>query len=267
LIATPSILARLEPENCPHIAVVALAGEPCPRPLADRWAGRCSFYNGCGPTEVTIVNTLARYRKGDAVLSIGAPTPNNTVYVLDQDLTPCRIGDKGEMWAGGDCVTAGYLKNPQLNAERYRPDPFLGGGRMMFRTRDLGRWNDDGMLEHLGRVDDQVKMHGFRVELDAVSRLLEGAPGCVGAVTLKVGEHDLVSFVTPTTADTASARQRVEQALPYYYVPTLVIPLDSLPMTQRGKVDRRLLEELAIRHLQGKTASVVGAGARVGMVR
>jgi acyl-coenzyme A synthetase/AMP-(fatty) acid ligase len=216
---------------------------------------------------VTIVNTLARYRKGDAVLSIGAPTPNNTVYVLDQDLAPCRIGDKGEMWAGGDCVTAGYLKNPQLNAERYRPDPFLGGGRMMFRTRDLGRWNDDGTLEHLGRVDDQVKIHGFRVELDAVSRVLEGAPGCAGAVTLKVGEHDLVSFVTPSTADTASARQRVEQALPYYYVPTLVIPLDSLPMTQRGKVDRRLLEELAIEHLQGKTACVVGAGPRMGMMR
>ncbi len=73
------------------------------------------------------------------------------------------------MWAGGDCVSAGYLDNPALNAERYAPDPFLGGGRRMFRTRDLGRWTPDGELEHLGRTDDQVKVRGFRVELDSVS--------------------------------------------------------------------------------------------------
>ena len=84
------------------------------------------------------------------------------------------IGETGEMWAGGDCVSAGYLHNPALNAERYAPDPFLGNGRMMFRTRDLGRWTPDGELEHLGRTDDQVKVRGgFRVELDSVSTVLE----------------------------------------------------------------------------------------------
>jgi amino acid adenylation domain-containing protein len=260
LIATPSILARLDPDDCPHIRVVALAGEPCPRPLADRWAGRCAFHNGCGPTEVTIVNTLSQYRETDATLTIGAPTPNNTVYVLDENLNPCPIGEVGEMWAGGDCVTAGYIGNPRLTAERYRPDPFLGGGRLMFRTRDLGRWTADGQLEHLGRVDDQVKVRGFRVELDAVSTMLERSVGCQRAVTLKVSDRDLAAFVTPSTVNTAEAREHVRKALPYYCVPTLVLALDTLPITERGKVDKRELLALAQRHLEGM-ANVDGVAA------
>jgi len=246
VIATPSILGRLDPDRCRNVRVVALAGEPCPRPLADRWASFARFYNGCGPTEVTIVNTMQHYTRFAKRLTIGAPTPNNTVYILDDELQPLPIGEIGEMWAGGDCVSAGYLGNDALDRERYRPDPFLGAGRRMFRTRDLGRWTPDGELEHLGRTDDQVKVRGFRVELDSVSRILESAPGCSSAVTLKLDDRDLVSFVCPAAVDTALARQLVAARLPYYCVPALVIARDALPMTERGKVDkRRLLDDLA----------------------
>ncbi len=155
VIATPSVLSLVDPRRCRRVKVVAVAGEPCPRALADRWAERCTFYNGCGPTEVTIVNTMQRHHPGASLLSIGRPTPNNTVYVLDDRGKACAIGEVGEMWAGGDCVSAGYLDNPSLNAERYAPDPFLGGSRMMFRTRDLGRWTPDSELETLGRTDDR----------------------------------------------------------------------------------------------------------------
>lgn len=110
---------------------------------------------------------MRRYTRWSKQLTIGAPTPNNTVYVLDEDLRPLPIGETGEMWAGGDCVSLGYLGNDLLNAERYKPDPFLGCGRMMFRTRDLGRWTPEGELEHLGRIRSS---RGFRVELDSVSR-------------------------------------------------------------------------------------------------
>lgn len=168
IIATPSVLSTVDPDQCGRVKVVAVAGEPCPRPLADRWARRCTFYNGCGPTETTIVNTMQRHYPDAALLTIGRPTPNNTVYVLDEQRRPCAIGEVGEMWAGGACVSSGYLDNPGLNAERYAPDPFLRGGRKMFRTRDLGCWTVDGELEHLGRTDDQVKIRGFRVELDSV---------------------------------------------------------------------------------------------------
>lgn len=149
------------------------------------------------------------------------------------------------MWAGGDCVSAGYVGNPRLTAERYAPDPFLGAGRMMFRTRDLGRWTHDGELEHLGRTDDQVKIRGFRVELDAVSAVLESVPGCLRAATLKLDNRTLVSFVSPGDVDAEQARQAVRRALPYYCVPAAIYALPELPITSRGKIDKAALLETA----------------------
>ena len=245
LIATPSILNRIDVDRCKHIRTVAVAGEPCPRPLADKWSAICRFHNSCGPTETTIINTAEQHFPAKPILSIGRPTPNNTVYVLDDAMQPCAIGEPGEMWAGGDCVTAGYLGNPGLTAERYHPDPFLGGGRMMFRTRDLGRWTSGGELEHLGRVDDQVKIRGFRVELDAVSARIETVPECAQAVTLKLDDRTLVSFASPIDVDIQAARQAVADALPYYCVPAQVLPLPEFPRTPRGKIDKRRLREMA----------------------
>lgn len=247
LIATPSILATLDPARCTQLKVVALAGEPCPQPLADRWSAFCTFYNACGPTETTIVNTMQHYR-GVGPLTIGKPTPNNTVYVLDEAGQLCAPGEPGEMWAGGNCVTAGYLGNPELTAERYQPDPFLGQGRMMFRTRDLARWTVDGELEHLGRIDDQVKVRGFRVELDSVSAALESAPNCERAVTLKLDSRHLVAFVYPPTTDIDVARSLCAERLAYYCVPSLILAVEAIPLTSRGKVDKRLLLEWAVAH-------------------
>jgi D-alanine--poly(phosphoribitol) ligase subunit 1 len=245
LIATPTVLSGIDPAACPHVRTVAVAGEPCPRPLADAWARRSAFHNSCGPTETTIVNTMRHHRADDALLTIGRPTPNNTVYVLDEHRRALPIGEVGEMWAGGDCVSAGYLTNEGLNAERYAPDPFLGGGRRMFRTRDLGRWTPDGELEHLGRTDDQVKVRGFRVELDSVSSVLESVAGCSRAVTLKRDARTLISFVCPADVDPDTARRAVADVLPYYCVPATVLPVAALPETDRGKVDRAALLRLA----------------------
>ena len=164
-------------------------------------------------------------------------------------MRPCAIGEVGEMWAGGDCVSAGYLAAPKLNEERYRPDPFLGGDRIMFRTGDLVRWTTEGELEHFGRKDDQVKVRGFRVELDSVSAILESTPNCTHAVTLKLDSRNLVSFVAPKSVDTVAARQAVAEQLPYYSVPATVIALDKLPMTDRGKIDKRALTDLAVDRL------------------
>jgi D-alanine--poly(phosphoribitol) ligase subunit 1 len=245
VIATPTVLSGVDPDRCDRMKVVAVAGEPCPRVLADRWARLCTFYNGCGPTETTIVNTMQRHHPDALRLTIGRPTPNNTVYVLDEFRRPCAIGEVGEMWAGGDGVSAGYIANAALNAERYAPDPFLGRGRLMFRTRDLGRWTPDGELEHLGRTDDQVKVRGFRVELDSVSAVLEGVPGCRRAVTLKLDDRNLVSFVSPLDVDPDAALRAVAAALPYYCTPSAIYPLAALPQTSRGKIDKATLLRLA----------------------
>lgn len=249
LIATPSILNSLDASKCTQVQSVAVAGEPCPRPLADTWSGFCTFYNSCGPTETTIINTAEPHHPQKPVLSIGRPTPNNTVYVLGEDLQPLPIGQKGEMWAGGDCVTAGYLANSELTAERYRPDPFRPG-HMMFRTRDLGRWTDTGELEHFGRVDDLVKIRGFRVELDGVSGALEKSDCCKQAVTLKFDNRNLVSFISPSTACPGKAANQVAKTLPYYCAPTVVLPLEDLPRTPRGKLDKRLLLQMARDHIE-----------------
>jgi D-alanine--poly(phosphoribitol) ligase subunit 1 len=253
VIATPSILAALRPERCRRARVVAVAGEPCPEALANTWSRFARFHNACGPTETTIVNTVKHYRSHHDRLTIGTPTPNNTVYVLDDALRPLPIGAVGEMWAGGDGVTAGYLGNPELNADRYREDPFLGGGRKMFRTRDLGRWNAHGELEHHGRTDDQVKVRGFRVELDSVSSVLEAIPGCTRAVTLKQDDRTLVAFVEPSTVDADLARRVVADALPYYCVPATVVACPALPRTDRGKIDKVALRALV---------TIAGSGVR-----
>ena len=245
IISTPSILSTFDADQCTNAKVVAVAGEPCPRPLADKWSSFCTFYNSCGPTETTIVNTMQPHDASAERLTIGKPTPNNTVYILNKEMQPCAIGEIGEMWAGGDCVSAGYLHNDKLNAERYAPDPFLGNGRKMFNTRDLGRWTPKGELEHFGRSDDQVKVRGFRVELDSVSAALESVSTCKRAVTLKFDNRNLVGFVSPTTVDPEVAKQAVADALPYYCVPAFVLAMEELPMTSRGKIDKRLLMEMA----------------------
>ena len=245
IIATPSILCTIDIDRCTEVKTVAVAGEPCARSLADQWAERCDFYNCCGPTETTIVNTMQLHSLHAKRLTIGKPTANNTVYVLDANRKPCRIGQTGEMWAGGSCVTAGYLGNPALTAERYAPDPYLGGHNMMFNTRDLGRWTDNGELEHLGRTDDQVKVRGFRVELDSVSAALESIPACTRAATLKLNDRALVSFVAPLGINAEEAIAHVASQLPYYCVPEKVFVLAQLPLTSRGKIDKRQLLQWA----------------------
>jgi amino acid adenylation domain-containing protein len=259
VIATPTVLSGIDPATCPRVRTVAVAGEPCPRPLADLWARTRAFYNCCGPTETTIVNTMQRHHPHAALLTIGRPTPNNTVYILDEHQRPLPIGESGEMWAGGDCVSAGYLGNPALTEERYAPDPFLRGGRRMFRTRDIGRWTADGELEHLGRTDDQVKIRGFRVEPGSVSSVLESLPGCTRAVTLRRDARSLLSFVCPQDVDPEAARGAVAAALPYYCVPEAVLPLAVLPETDRGKIDKEALLRLATQLAAAPQAIAEGA--------
>ena len=250
IIATPSILNTIDQKTCTQVKVVAVAGEPCPKPLADSWSMHCKFYNSCGPTETTIINTAQHYQSTKQPLTIGKPTPNNTVYILDEHMQPCAIGEVGEMWAGGDCVTAGYLENTELNQQRYAVDPFLNNGEYMFRTRDLGRWLNNGELEHLGRTDDQVKIRGFRVELDTVSVALESTSGCRKAVTLKLDDRHLVAFVSPFNTDLELAKKVVTEQLPYYCIPKKIICMEKFPITSRGKIDKRALLSLALRYIE-----------------
>ncbi|KAF7346331.1 Nonribosomal peptide synthetase 12 [Mycena sanguinolenta] len=268
VIGTPSMLAPHNPTDYPNIKTVAVAGEACPRAIADSWAEHTRFYSCCGPTgghrsaskrlrradrssfyfseEVTIVNTMHLHSPGRSI-SIGRPTPNNTVYVLDERMNPTPIGVPGIMWAGGECVSRGYLNLPAKTNERYKLDPFTNDGSMMFNTGDLGcafRGAQDGTLKHLGRIDDQVKIKGFRVELDGVAAAMETTDGIKAAAALLI-DAELWGFVTPDTVSDDEVRKATAQIQPYYAVPTHIVALASFPRTGNDKIDKRALRQLA----------------------
>ncbi|PKX90060.1 putative NRPS-like enzyme [Aspergillus novofumigatus IBT 16806] len=244
LICTPSILRRYRPQDFPNIRCIATAGEPCSQSLADKWvANGATFYNCCGPTEITIINTMHRHKFAQQ-LTIGRPLPNTSVYILDDKQLPVAIGEVGTMWAGGAGITRGYLGQPEKTAERYRYDPFVDDGHsMMFNTGDLARWLPDGNLETLGRNDDQVKIKGFRVELDGVSASLASFPGVMEAAAIMV-EGDLIAFVTPQAVDSQEIQAHLKARLPYYAIPTQVHRMDAFPLTPNGKIDKRALAQL-----------------------
>jgi amino acid adenylation domain-containing protein len=246
VIATPSILVCHEPEAYPNIRHVIVGGEVCPQALADKWARHTNFNNCCGPTEISICNTVQPHSSGYS-LSIGKPIPNTNVYILSRDPTstrPVPVGQVGCMWVGGIGVSAGYLNMPEKTAERWKPDPFLSEGGMMFNTGDLGRWRKDGQLDHLGRADDQVKVKGFRVELDGVAAAMRTYEPVRNAVALLVGT-ELWGFVTPSTVDLPLVRAATAIVQPYYAVPSQYLAVDDFPTTRNGKVDKRALAGLA----------------------
>jgi non-ribosomal peptide synthetase component F len=161
VIATPSILGRYKKSEYPNITTIVVGGEPCPQRLADDWSANCKFYNICGPTEITILNT-AHLHQANIPLTIGKPIPNTNVYILDEKEAPLAIGEVGVMWVGGLGVSRGYLNRRELTSQRFKLDKFTKNGTKMFNTGDLVRWRQDGSLEHHGRIDDQVK---FKVSL------------------------------------------------------------------------------------------------------
>ncbi|KAF5373110.1 hypothetical protein D9758_001719 [Tetrapyrgos nigripes] len=246
VISTPSILARHNPEDYPSIKHVIVGGEPCPQALADKWAQYTHFNNCCGPTEISICNTVQPHSPGYS-LSIGKPIPNTNVYILSCDSeepVPVAIGEVGCMWVGGIGTNTHYLNLPDKTAERWMDDPFVEGGGRMFNTGDLGRWRKDGQLDHMGRVDDQVKVKGFRIELDGVSAAMRTHALVRTSVTLLL-DGELWGFVTPSTVDLSGLRSTVAEIQPSYAVPNHYIALDDFPMTRNGKVDKHALGDLA----------------------
>jgi len=224
-------------------------GEALPSELAQRLE-RCvdALWNVYGPTETTIWSTLRRVdgRGATAAIeSIGRPLANTRVYVRDRCGNLLPAGLVGELCIGGAGVARGYVNRPELDAERFVPDPFVAGERL-YRTGDLARWRHDGTLEFLGRNDAQVKINGFRIELGEIEARLY-ASGLVREAAVVVrddaaGHARLVVYFVPAAgADAASLREALALDLPAYMVPERYVALDSLPVSANGKVDRKAL--------------------------
>jgi amino acid adenylation domain-containing protein len=227
-------------------------GESMPRDLADNLLETVhELWNLYGPTETTIWSTAGRVERGAAVISIGQPIANTSVYVLDATGAPTAIGIPGEIWIGGAGVAAGYHNRPDLTAARFVSDPFARkSGARFYRTGDLGRWGADGLLYHMGRLDRQVKVRGFRVELEEIEAALHAHPAVARAVVvaqdLMAERPRLIAYVIyhPTRDLTGTeARRHIKKILPDYMVPSAFVPLDALPMTPNGKIDVRALPD------------------------
>ncbi|MBV6701291.1 amino acid adenylation domain-containing protein [Kitasatospora aureofaciens] len=213
--------------------------------------GHTTLVNGYGPTETVVTATALVIPPHGAVpatggLPIGGPVGARRLHVLDDHGRPAASGEPGELWIGGPLLAAGYLHDPRRTEERFRPDPFDGGrNARMYRTGDLVLRHPDGNLEFLGRVDNQVKIRGHRVELDEVDRHLLDVPGVTSAVAFTLDDGtggQLLAAAVTLAADgpgPEAVRERMRERVPGYLVPGRIAVLDRLPLTTSGKIDRR----------------------------
>jgi amino acid adenylation domain-containing protein len=227
-------------------------GESLGRELADALLDRvAALWNLYGPTETTIWSSVGRVQRDDGPISIGRPIGNTQIYILGDAGQPMPIGVQGEICIGGAGVALGYHNRPELTGERFVADPFAARpDARLYRTGDLGRWREDGCIEHLGRIDHQVKIRGFRVELGEIEARLTAHEAVRQAVVVAreaaPGDLRVIAYVLYERAQDLTAsevRRHLRRDLPDYMVPSLVMAVESIPLTPNGKVDRAALPD------------------------
>src|SRR5579864_807970 len=205
--------------------------------------------NVYGPTETTTFAThyaVSVPGKVTGNVPIGSAMDNHQIYILDPGFKPVAVGVPGELFIAGAGVARGYLKRPELTAERFVSNPFGNSGERMYRTGDRVRWRQDGQVEFLGRTDQQVKVRGYRIELAEIEAALVRCTGVGQAAVIvredHVGEKRLVAYVVPVSGhsiNTAELRESLSHMLPDYMLPAFITVLAALPLNSNGKLDRK----------------------------
>ena len=254
------------------LRAVFLGGEPIDMAKLAPWRNRSGFatevVNTYGPTECTDICSFYRVRPDstEQTIPVGYPIFNVQTYVLGDELQPLNVGVTGELCIGGASVGAGYLGDQQLTADKFVANPFsTTDGDLLYRTGDLCRYREDGAIEFVGRMDDQIKIRGNRVELAEIETVLKTHPQIEDCAVIAIndvrGNKRLVSFIVPdhdlaetnsqqpdssasSLASPDEMKRFVGEQLPSYMVPSLFDSLEQMPLTPHGKVDRRALASL-----------------------
>jgi amino acid adenylation domain-containing protein/non-ribosomal peptide synthase protein (TIGR01720 family) len=259
----PSAIAQLSRLSAipASVQVINLAGEALSPSLVQQLQQHPQIqqiYNLYGPSEDTTYSTCAcvfdrtapSLRLAPAPtprITIGRPLPNTQAYILDRHLQPLPVGIPGELYLAGAGIAQGYLKRPQLTAEKFLPNPLSPFSPTLYKTGDRARYLPDGTIEFLGRLDNQIKLRGFRIELGEIETVLGQHPAVQQAVAQvwksAVGEQLAAYVVLAAEASPAILRSYLQTQLPDYMVPAVIQVLPTLPLTPNGKIDRRALPE------------------------
>ncbi|KAF4335433.1 non-ribosomal peptide synthetase [Fusarium beomiforme] len=237
-ILTPSIARVLNPDDYPMLKWVYLVGEPVPQAVSDRWSSVKTLYNMYGPTEGTGGATIKRLTPGD-IVTIGKPNPTTRIYILDSQGRPAHPGMIGEIYIAGVQVARGYVGLDDQTKERFLPDAVMRNGETMYRTGDRGYWNEEGEICCLGRNDRQIKLRGYRLDLNDLEVRISRAAPEVSGVALARKDDELVAVVQPTHVNIQSLKAKISSALPRYAIPHHLVTIDKIPLTPAGKVDYR----------------------------
>jgi len=253
-------------EQLVSIRHIFSSGEVLPASLVRNFYDLFSvpLYNLYGPTEASIEVTYYKTSFADRFVPIGKPISNMRVYILDEFLGLCDFGMRGEICIGGVGVSGGYINRDVLTSERFVKDPF--GTGMLYRTGDVGRLQSDGNIEYLGRMDSQIKLRGYRVELGEIESVMLSVSGVRSAVVAlkgSSGSEYLVGYYTnDVMVELSELRRKLSEVLPVYMIPAYLIELESFPLTASGKIDREALVDpvergigASDRYEEGSTAS------------
>ncbi|KAI1120239.1 tyrocidine synthetase 1 [Nemania abortiva] len=236
-ILTPSVADVLDPSDFPGLKNVYLVGEQVKQATNDRWGAAKALYNMYGPTEGTCGATIKRLIPGRTV-TIGRPNPTTRVYILNSNRSLVPPGVIGEIYIAGVQVARGYLGNQTLTSQRFLPDSICADkNEYMYRTGDRGYWTSDGEIMCLGRTDRQIKLRGFRLDLDDLELRMEDAIPGLQSVALAQREDFLIAAMQPSTLEAASVAALLAKFLPSYAQPRHILLVDKFPLTKAGKLD------------------------------